>query len=106
MSWSSWLKLVLTLMNNCLIGNQSAFRKGRGLTDALFTIPQVITKSVVFDQPLFMAFVDLRKAYYSVSRDTAVADPACVWCTHEAYRLADGSTYGNTGCCADGLCSV
>ena len=46
-----------------LLDNQSAFRKGRGLTDALFTIRQVISKSVAFDQPLFMAFVDLRKAY-------------------------------------------
>ena len=49
-----------------LLDNQSAFRKGRGLTDALFTICQVISKSVAFDQPLFMAFVDLRKAYDSV----------------------------------------
>ena len=53
-----------------LLDNQSAFRKGRGLTDALFTIRQVISKSVAFDQPLFMAFVDLRKAYDSVPRDT------------------------------------
>ena len=53
-----------------LLDNQSAFRKGRGLTDALFTIRQVISKYVAFDQPLFMAFVDLRKAYDSVPRDT------------------------------------
>jgi exonuclease III len=53
-----------------LLDTQSAFRKGRGLTDALFTIRQVISKSVAFDQPLFMAFVDLRKAYDSVPRDT------------------------------------
>ena len=53
-----------------LLDTQSAFRKGRGLTDALFTIRQVISKSVACDQPLFMAFVDLRKAYDSVPRDT------------------------------------
>jgi hypothetical protein len=52
-----------------LLDSQSAFRKGRGLTDALFTIRQVISKSVEFGQPLFMAFVDLRKAYDSVPRD-------------------------------------
>jgi hypothetical protein len=41
-----------------LLDSQSAFRKGRGLIDALFTIRQVISKSVEFGQPLFMAFVD------------------------------------------------
>jgi hypothetical protein len=52
-----------------LLHSQSAFRKGRGLTDALFTICQVISSSVEFGQPLFMAFVDLRKDYESVPRD-------------------------------------
>ena len=51
-----------------LLDSQSAFRKGRGLTDALFTVRQVISKRVEFNEPLFMAFVDLRKAYDSVPR--------------------------------------
>ena len=38
-----------------LLDSQSAFRKGRGLTDALFTIRQVISKFVEFNEPLFMA---------------------------------------------------
>ena len=48
---------------------QSAFRKGRGLTDSLFTIRMIMSKCVEFGQPLHMAFVDLRKAYDSVPRD-------------------------------------
>jgi hypothetical protein len=53
-----------------LLDSQSAFRKGRGLTDALFTIRQVISRCVEFNEPLFMAFVDLRKAYDSVPRES------------------------------------
>ena len=52
-----------------LLDCQSAFRKGRGLTDSLFTIRMIIAKCVEFGQPLHMAFVDLRKAYDSVPRD-------------------------------------
>jgi hypothetical protein len=48
---------------------QSAFRKGRGLTDSLFTIRMIKSKCVEFGQPLHMAFVDLRKAYDSEPRD-------------------------------------
>ena len=39
-------------------------------TDALFTIRQVLSKSVEFGMPLFMAFVDLRKAYDSIPRES------------------------------------
>jgi hypothetical protein len=52
-----------------LLDCQSAFRKGRGLTDSLFTIRMIMSKCVEFGQPLHMAFVDLRKAYDSVPRD-------------------------------------
>jgi hypothetical protein len=53
-----------------LLDSQSAFRKGRGLTDSLFTIRQLMSRCVEFGQPLFMAFVDLRKAYDSVPRES------------------------------------
>jgi len=53
-----------------LLDSQSAFRKGRGLTDSLFTIRMLISKCVEFGQPLHMAFVDLRKAYDCVPRAT------------------------------------
>jgi hypothetical protein len=52
-----------------LLDSQSAFRKGRGLTDALFTVRMLISKCVEFGQPLYMAFVDLRKAYDCVPRE-------------------------------------
>lgn len=52
-----------------LLDCQSAFRRGRGLTDSLFTIRMIMSKCVEFGQPLHMAFVDLRKAYDSVPRD-------------------------------------
>ena len=51
-----------------LLDSQSAFRKGRGITDAVFTIRQVISKCVELNEPLFMAFLDLRKAHDSLFR--------------------------------------
>jgi hypothetical protein len=47
---------------------QSAFRRGRGLGDAVFTLRMVMSRCKEFSQPMHMAFVDLRKAYDSVDR--------------------------------------
>jgi hypothetical protein len=48
---------------------QTAFRRGRGLGDAVFTLRMVMSRCREFNQPVHMAFVDLQKAYDSVDRD-------------------------------------
>lgn len=48
---------------------QCGFVPGRGLTDAAFVLRQLMAKSWEFAAPLYLAFVDLRKAFDSVPRD-------------------------------------
>ena len=47
---------------------QCGFRKGRGCTDMMFTLRQLMEKSVEHRTKQFTIFVDLRKAYDSVPR--------------------------------------
>jgi hypothetical protein len=47
---------------------QCGFRKGRGTTDQLFTLQQVIEKAWEYDQEVYISFVDLEKAYDRVDR--------------------------------------
>ena len=46
--------------------SQCGFRKGRGCVDMIFTARQLVEKSREHNTPLFVLFVDLRKAYNSV----------------------------------------
>ncbi len=52
-----------------LLESQCAFRSGRGLTDATYTLQSIMYKCHRYQQPLYLAFVDLRKAYDSIPRD-------------------------------------
>ena len=54
--------------NRALRENQCGFRKGRGCTDHLFSLRILMEKAREFHSPLYMCFVDLKKAYDSVNR--------------------------------------
>ena len=49
--------------------SQCGFRKGRGCTDMIFTIRQLVEKSWEHTSKSFFTFIDLRKAYDSVPRE-------------------------------------
>ena len=53
-----------------LCKNQCGFHKGRGCNDWIYTLRALMEKATEFNQPLYMCFIDLRKAYDSVKRDT------------------------------------
>ena len=49
--------------------NQCGFRKGRGCIDQVFSLRVLAEKAREYNAPLYLCFVDLRKAYDSVNRD-------------------------------------
>lgn len=75
----------ITLLNTCLklftavlkdileevvttAEEQQGFRKNRGTTDAIFMVRQLMEKSIEFNKPLFLCFVDLEKAFDRVRK--------------------------------------
>ena len=48
--------------------SQCGFRKGRGCTDMIFTIRQLVEKAIEHQSKQFFLFIDLKKAYDSVPR--------------------------------------
>ena len=46
-----------------LCEEQQGFRKNRSVIDAIFTIRQITEKTIEFNKPTFMCFVDLTKAF-------------------------------------------
>ena len=55
-------------LEKTVMDSQSGFRKGRGTTDHLFTLQQILHESWEFDKPTHTCFIDLRKAYDTVNR--------------------------------------
>ena len=52
-----------------VMDEQGGFRAGRGWNDQIFVVKQIVEKTIEKDKKTYMAFVDLEKAYDSVSRE-------------------------------------
>ncbi len=59
---------LMKIAEQILLEQQAGFRKGRGTTDQIFCVRQIIEKHLEHGKALYMAFIDLKKAYDSVSR--------------------------------------
>ena len=57
------------LSEDVLPESQCGFRKGRGCVDMVFVARQLIEKAIEHDTPLYVIFVDLKKAYDSIPRE-------------------------------------
>ena len=62
--------------------SQFGFRAGRGCVHMIFCIRQLVEKAIEHNTKMFLLFVDLRKAYDSVSR-------AALWCPLQKYGVPD-----------------
>ena len=52
-----------------VMDEQGGFRSGRGCCDQIFAVKQMVKKTIEKDRKMYMAFVDLEKAYDNVSRE-------------------------------------
>jgi len=52
-----------------MVEEQCGFRKGRSYADAIFTVQQIMEKRKEHNLPLFLLFIDYKKAYDNVNRD-------------------------------------
>lgn len=57
-----------TITEPLLLQNQMGFTKGKSCIDNIFSINQIIQKRRVYNIKTYLAFVDLEKAVYNVSR--------------------------------------
>ena len=63
----NWLKPCADLF---LRENQCGFRQGRGCADQLFSLQVLMEKAREFHEPIYICFIDLRKAYDFVNRNS------------------------------------
>ena len=49
---------------------QAGFRKGKGTSDQIFILRNIIEQSVEWQAPLYLNFIDFEKAFDSIHRDT------------------------------------
>ena len=61
-------RLLKHVVNNILPESQCGFRPKRGTTDMIFSLRQLQEKCREQQQPLFLVFIDLTKAFDSVNR--------------------------------------
>ena len=52
-----------------VMDEQGGFRAGRGCNDQIFVVKQIVEKTIEKNKKIYMAFVDLEKAYDNVSRE-------------------------------------
>ncbi|KAJ8356898.1 hypothetical protein SKAU_G00196920 [Synaphobranchus kaupii] len=59
-----------TAIDTKLRQEQAGFRKGRGCTDQIFTLRNIIEQCLEWNYPLYINFIDFQKAFDSLHRDT------------------------------------
>lgn len=61
---------------------QAGFRMGRGCIDQIFALRNIIKQCIEWNVPLYMNFIDFRKAFDSVHRET-------LWNIPRSYGIPD-----------------
>ena len=76
------LQRIEPAINNKLREEQAGFRKGRGCIDQIFALRNIIEQCIEWNVPLYMNFIDFRKAFDSVHRET-------LWNILKSYGIPD-----------------
>ena len=54
---------------SCFPSSQAAYQPGRGTTEQIFALGQLIEKSIEFNKPIHIVFIDFTKAFDSIKLD-------------------------------------
>ena len=56
--------------NKALREEQGGFRNGRSCNEQIFTIRNIVEQSIEFQQPVLINFIDFKKAFDSIHRES------------------------------------
>ena len=71
---------------------QQGFRKGRGMTDGMFALRQLVEKRLEVQGEMELGFVDLEKASNTVLREMVMATLRWIGVPESEVRLGKGCT--------------
>ena len=76
---------------------QQWFRKGRGMTDGMFMLRQLVEKRLEVQGEMALGFVNLEKAYDTVSREMVMVTLRWMGVPEAEVRLVEGMYKGTKG---------
>uniref|UniRef100_A0A8C4QF08 Reverse transcriptase domain-containing protein n=1 Tax=Eptatretus burgeri TaxID=7764 RepID=A0A8C4QF08_EPTBU len=76
---------------------QQGFRNGRGTTDGMFPLRQLVEKRLEVQGGMALEFVDLEKAYNTVPREIVIATLTWIEVPEAGVRLVEGMYKGTKG---------
>ena len=74
----AWLRIIIGQLGE----EQCGFRPGQGTTDLIFVLRQLLEKNIEVGKNVFLAFLDLEKAYGKVPR-------VIIWPIMQSYGIPD-----------------
>jgi len=64
------LNRIDTELDDTLRQEQAGFRKGKGCIDQIFALKNIIEQCIEWKSPLYINFIDFKKAFDSIHRET------------------------------------
>ncbi|PIO67667.1 hypothetical protein TELCIR_10574 [Teladorsagia circumcincta] len=64
------LRRLQNAINKCLREEQAGSRSGRSCTEQIFTLRNIVEQCMEYHHPLFVNFIDFKKAFDSIHRDS------------------------------------
>jgi hypothetical protein len=76
------LNRIDTELDDTLRKEQAGLRKGKGCTDQIFALKNIIEQCIEWKSPLYINFIDFKKAFDSIHRET-------LWTILRSYGVPD-----------------